>query len=199
MGEIVMQIVEILVLGAFFVPILLVILAAYHFIRSRSRFVAWVYDNAEFSKHRLGGKQVNDDFIFINNRAYLRKNVKPTVFRDSFGMKTLGFIIYKDHAVPLDIEMLEERELPFLTPDELNAVVEGKDIVNALKTVDNIDKKFFDVKFLGGLALGIGIGIFVAVLFLTPNPTTLNATLSFPKNQTAQAMQMLKTVGMLWI
>jgi len=197
MGEIMMDLIEILVYVAFFMPILMIGGVAFAFIKSRSKYVAWVYDNAEFTKHRLGKKQINDDFIFINKRAYLRKDVKPTVFREMFGLKSLGFIIYKDHVVPLDIHMIDARKLPELKPDELNSVVEGKDIVNALSTVDSMSSKFLDVKFLAGLALGVGLGIIISVLFLTPQPTTLNATLQIPQNQTTQALQMLKNVGMV--
>jgi len=190
-----MNLIEILVYVAFFTPILLIGGIAFAFIRSRSKFVAWVYDNAEFTKYRLKKNQITDDFIFINKRAYLRKDTKPTVFREMFGLKSLGFIIYKDHAIPLDIEMINSRELPFLSPDELNDIVEGKDITNALKTVNSLEGKFVDSKLLAGIGIGLGIGIVFAMLFLTQQPTTLNATLNLPVNQTAQAMQMMRTVG----
>lgn len=194
-----MNVIEILVYVAFFMPILLIGGFALAFIKSRSKFIAWVYDNSEFKKYRLNKRNITEEFIFINKRAYLRKGTKPTVFKELFGMKSLGFIIYKDHVIPLDIEMIDSKDLPQLRPDELNSIVEGKDIVNALSTVKNLEGKFVDAKLLAGIGIGLGLGIVISMMFLTQQPTSLNATLNLPLNQSAQAMQMLRTVGMVML
>jgi len=180
-----------------FLPLVLVLVGYFVLeLWENRKVLIWEYDGDYVTVHKVSPKNASGNVIKLKGRTYVKGKIKPILFKGFLGTKRTGYIIYRDKVVPFNLDHVVGKDYPKISAEELNAIVEGSDIKNALISIKRSELKegFFDLKLILGIVAGLGIGFIIASL-LHPQPSTINAVLHLPNQTSVSPLQYVKTVG----